>query len=335
MARVASDVTGYYELVYVPQVQEYDSTFRRVDIRVSRGGTRLQAGNGYLATPPDDAGPILAYELPLLEALKAAQPRRDFEISAGTFHFGSGAEGRDVTLVAEVPASRFKFTADEKSKLYRMHFALLAVVKDQEGKVVERVSQDYPFQGPLDKMPAVQQGNVVFKRRLVLPPGRYAVDVVAQDRDTGSTSVHRMPLEVPAAGEGIALSSVVIIRRVEPAGASRPGAPMDAFQVETARIVPSLDDPISKGQTPKLSVYLIAYPVLAAGTPVMTIEFTGQGKAEGRAQAALPAPEPDGRIRYLGTFPIDKFEPGRHELKVTVRQGGAEAEEKLAFTLQP
>ena len=66
-----------------------------------------------------------------------------------------------------------------------------------------------------------------------------------------------------------------------------------------------------------------------------TIEFTAQGKAEGRAQAPLPAPEPDGRIRYLGTFPIDKFEPGRHELKVTVRQGSGEAEEKLAFTLQP
>ncbi len=184
-------------------------------------------------------------------------------------------------------------------------------------------------------MPAVQQGNVVFKRRLVLPPGRYAVDVVAQDRDAGATSVHRMPLEVPAAGDGIALSSVVIIRRVEPAGAARPGAPVDSFQVEAARIVPSLDDPISKSLTPKISVYMIAYPAPGAAAPVMTIEFTGEGKAEGRAQAPLPAPEPDGRIRYLGTFPLDKFEPGRHELKVSVRQGSAEAEEKLAFTLQP
>jgi VWFA-related protein len=335
MARVASDVTGYYEVVYAPQVQEYDGKFRKIEMKVSRGGTRLQAGNGYLATAPDDAGPILAYELPLLEALKTDKPRRDFEISAGTFHFGSSAEGRDVTLIAEVPASRFKFTPDEKNKLYRMHFALLALVKDQEGKVVERVSQDYPFQGPLDKMAAVQQRNVVFKRRLVLPAGRYAVDVVVQDRDTGSTSVHRMPLEVPAAGAGIALSSVVIIRKVEPAGAARPGAPVDPLQVETARIVPSLDDPISKGLTPKISVYLIAYPAPGAGAPVMTIEFSGQGQAEGRAQAPLPAPEPDGRIRYLGTFPVDKFEPGRHELKVIVRQGSAEAEERLAFTLQP
>jgi hypothetical protein len=49
----------------------------------------------------------------------------------------------------------------------------------------------------------------------------------------------------------------------------------------------------------------------------------------------LPPPDPDGRIRFLAPIPIDKFEPGQHELKVTVRQGGAQVEEKVAFTLQP
>jgi hypothetical protein len=67
----------------------------------------------------------------------------------------------------------------------------------------------------------------------------------------------------------------------------------------------------------------------------MTMEFSSDGKTEGRSAVALPAADADGRIRFLAPIPIDRFGPGRHELKVTVRQGSAQAEDKVAFTLVP
>jgi hypothetical protein len=67
----------------------------------------------------------------------------------------------------------------------------------------------------------------------------------------------------------------------------------------------------------------------------MTLEFSAEGKPEGRNTVMLPAPDSDGRIRFLAPIPIDRYGVGRHELKVTVRQGGASAEEKVAFTLTP
>ena len=251
MERLVGDLDGFYEITYAPVAAAWDGAFRSTDVKVSRGGTKVQHGNGYIATPPDDAGPILAYELPLLEALKAAEPKKDFPITAGTFAFGSSAEGRDVTLVAELPISSFKVTTDPKEKLYKLHFVLLALVKDAEGKTVERVSQDYPFQGPLDKLPQLQQGNVVFKRRLVVPPGSYTLEIVAQDRESEATSVYRAPLAV-AGAQGLGVSSVVIVRRMEPAPPPQPGAPEDPLSGEAMRIVPSLDDPISKATTTKL-----------------------------------------------------------------------------------
>jgi VWFA-related protein len=334
MARLAADLGGFYEIAYAPAVAAWDGGFRSTDVKVSRGGTKVQHGNGYIATPPDDAGPILAYELPLLDALKAAEPKKDFPVTAGTFAFGPTAEGREVTLVAELPISSFKVTTDAKAKLYKLHFALLALVKDAEGKTVERVSQDYPFQGPLDKLPQLQQGNVVFKRKLVVPPGSYTLELVAQDRESAATSVHRVPLAV-APVQGLGVSSVVIVRRMEPAPPVQPGAPEDPLRGEAMRIVPSLDDPISKATTAKLPVYVVVYPVAGAGAPQMTLEFSADGKAEGRNSVMLPAPDPDGRIRFLAPIPIEKYGPGRHELKVTVRQGTATAEQKVAFTLQP
>ena len=335
MDRLASDLGGYYEVTYAPVNATWDGVFRKTAVKVSRAGTtKPQIGNGYFATPPDDSGPILAYERPLLEALEAAEPKQDFPINAGSFRFAPGPEGRDVYLVAELPMSKLKFTTDPKTKTYKMHFSLLAVVKDPQGKPVERVSQDYPFQGPLDKLPQLQQGNVVFKRKVVVPPGNYTVEIVAQDRDSGATSVQRMPLLVPDQ-PGVALSSVVVIRRMEPAPAQKPGAPEDPLRGEATRIVPSLHDPIQKATTAKLPVYVIVYPQKGEAPPQQaTIEVSAAGKPEGRNAVMLPAPDPDGRIRLLVQYPIDKYGPGEHELKVAVRQGASQAEDKLAFTLQ-
>jgi len=334
MERIVADLGGFYEVTYAPASTTWDGAFRSVQVKVSRGGTKVQAGNGYIATPPDESGPILGYEMPLLDALKAAEPKKDFPIAAGTFAFGSTPEGREVTVVAELPFASFKVTTDPKTKLYKLHFALLALVKGADGKAVERVSQDYPVEGPVDKLPQLRQGNVVFRRKLVVPPGRYTLELVAQDRESAATSVHRAPLEVPGA-QGLAVSSVVVVRKMEPAPPLPPGAPEDPLRGEAMRIVPSLDDPISKATTAKLPVYVVVYPLAGAGTPQMTLEFSADGKAEGRNSVMLPAPDSDGRIRFLAPIPIDRYGPGRHELKVTVRQGGSQAEEKVAFTLQP
>ena len=304
MARLAADLGGFYEVAYAPSVAAWDGRFRSIEVEVSRGGTKVQHPNGYFATPPDEAGPILAYEMPLLEALQAAEPKKDFPITAGTFAFGSSPDGREITLVAELPIASFKVTTDPKAQLYKLHFALLALVKDAQGKAVERVSQDYPFQGPLDKLPQLQQGNVVFKRKLVVPPGTYTLELVAQDRESAATSVHRVPLVV-APAEGLAMSSVVIVRRVEPAAAVQPGAPEDPLRGEAMRIVPSLDDPISKAATAKLPVYVIVYPVAGGAAPQMTLEFSSDGKAEGRNSVVLPAARP------RRAHPLPRADPDR------------------------
>jgi hypothetical protein len=334
MERLASDLGGYYEITYAPANPNWDGAFRKTEVKALRSGTKVQDRSGYIATPPDDAGPVLAYEMPLLESLKAEAPKKDFPITASSFVFAPGPEGRQTTIVAELPFSSFKVTSDPQTKTYKVHFALLALVKDGSGKVVERVSQDYPFQGPLDKLPQLQQGHVIFKRQVVVPPGSYTLEFVAQDRDSLATSVYRAPLVVGPA-DGLAMSSVVVVRRMEQAPPLQPGSPEDPLRGEVMRIVPSLDDPISKATTAKLPIYVVVYPKAGAPAPSMTLEFSSEGKSEGRNSVMLPAPDPDGRIRFLAPIPIDKYAPGRHELRITVRQGTAQAAEHVAFTLQP
>jgi hypothetical protein len=122
---------------------------------------------------------------------------------------------------------------------------------------------------------------------------------------------------------------------MEAAPPAQPGAPEDPLRGEATRIVPSLNDPIQKATTPKLPIYLVVYPPAGATVPPqMTIEFSSDGKPEGRNSVMLPAADPDGRIRFLAPIPIDRFGLGTHEMKIVVREGGASVEDKVAFTLQ-
>jgi hypothetical protein len=231
---------------------------------------------------------------------------------------------------------------DAARKTYKVHFSLLALVKSGEGEVVERFSEDYPFEGPLAKAEGLKLGNVVFKRRLVLAPGRYTVEVAGQDREKGTISVVREPLEVPARGPGARMSSLFLIRRVEPAPAppppasgQAPAAASDPLDIAGMRIVPNLDAPISAAANAKLSLFFIAYPRSPAEKPRMSLEFARDGKTVGRAQPELPAPEADGRIRYVGTFPISSFPPGRYEVRVSLAQPEGSCEERAPFTIVP
>jgi hypothetical protein len=67
----------------------------------------------------------------------------------------------------------------------------------------------------------------------------------------------------------------------------------------------------------------------------MTVEFSRDGKTLARAEPALPAPDADGKIRYVGTFPIRSFTPGRYEIRVALAQSAGTSEERAVFTLVP
>jgi VWFA-related protein len=333
--RALSDMASYHELAYAPVSNATDGAYRSVEVKVTRPGVKVQGRAGYFALPADTGGAlILAYEVPMLAALAATPPPKDFPIHAQAVRFGVAPDGRDHTLIVEVPLAGLKFDQDAAAKLYRLRFSLLVIVKNAAGEVVQRFSQNYPFEGPLDKLEALRRGNVVFKRSVRLPAGQYSFEAVVQDRATQAASAWKAPLEVPATTAGVQVGSLAVIRRVDPATPDPKGA-TDPFQIEGMRIVPNLDVDISKQTNDKLSFFLIVYPSPDAPAPTMTLEFSRDGKTVGRATPDLPAADKDGLIRYVGTFPLSSFPPGRYGVAIGIAQGRGRAEERAAFTVVP
>ncbi|HXY39873.1 MAG TPA: VWA domain-containing protein, partial [Vicinamibacteria bacterium] len=188
--RVTADIRGYYELTYTPAVAAFDGSYRRIAVKVARRDVVLQSRQGYFALPPSEQV-VLPYEAPLFTALSSARPPHDFPHQAAALHFAASEEGTETAVIVEVPLAPFEFAVDKKKKTYELRLTTLAVVKDAQGRVVERFSDEYPMGGPLDQLEAVRQSNAVLRRLVPLAPGSYTLETVSQVRGSSRTSVEK------------------------------------------------------------------------------------------------------------------------------------------------
>ena len=210
---------------------------------------------------------------------------------------------------------------------------VMALVKDASGTVVERLSNTYPLEGPLENLPSLQRGNIIFKRQLWLPPGRYTLSTVVRDQQADKVSVRQLPLRVFPEAPGIDVSTVAVVKRLDKAG-DQADVVEDPFRTGPMRIAPSLATPISKAANPKISAFVVLYPDKGlADPPSLTIEFAQGPTIIGRFTPTLDQPDADGRISCVATFPVDGFAPGTYELRAIARQGGSQDETRTTFTI--
>jgi VWFA-related protein len=333
MQQVSDDIRGYYEVAYMPQELKYDGQFRAIQVKVNRTDVAVQTRSGYFAMPPAAGGAtIFPYEMPLLGALSSDPLPRDFSFDSQTLRFGTTPEGVQHTLAMEVPLSNFSFAEDKERQVYITRFALLAMLKNDQGEVVAKFSQDYPLEGPLDRLEALKRGNVVFMRNFNASPGRYTLEMAVVDDETKKTSARRAVLTVPAA-QSLRMSDIAVIRRVDPQ------TPADQetdnpLLYESVKIVPTVGEPIQSGPEARLGLYFVIYPDKArAEKPQMMMELQLNGEPVARGMPELPGPDDKGRIPYVATLPLAAFQPGEYLVRVVVQQGDAAVEESTLVTI--
>jgi VWFA-related protein len=330
---VLADSGGYYLVSYPPSSKEFDGKFREVKVEVARKDTRLRSRTGYYAFPPETGGQtVLGYEVPMLTALVAPEPARDLELHGGIFRFAQGERGHQHVMMLDVPMSGLHFALDETAKTYRLSFGLLALVRDQQGAIVQKISQVYPFEGPADKVEAMKLGNVHFDRPVLVPPGRYTYEVAVHDRETQKVGCLKKPFEVPEPSP-LRLSTVTVVRSVVPVPEDKLSVE-SPFRIQTAQVLPNFDTPISKATNQNFYLYAVAWAD-GPGVPEVSLEFSRGGSKVGRAPGQLLPPDEKGRMVFLGEYPLSGFEPGDYDVLVKLAQGRSSVEEHARFTVVP
>ena len=335
MKRVISELTTYYEASYSPTGKEFDGRFRAINVKTSRPDLVIQTRSGYFAVPTmEGAAQLLPYELPMLAALSAKPIPREFEFRQQILHFGDRPNGTQEMLVLEVPLASLTFKVDEVKKLYSTHCSLLALLKNSEGRVVHKFSEDFPLDGPVTRLEALKKGNLVFTRAFDVAPGRYTLETVAHDRETNKKAARRSILVVPNRGNNLKMSSVSVIKRIDPIDQSV-ASDDNPFRFQTGKIIPNLGEPINTAAGGELGVYTVVYPVAGSGDkPQLILEVLQDGQSIARGQIDLPAPDKQGTIPYIAKLPLDNFKTaGQYEIRVIARQGQQAVEEHAFFTI--
>ena len=335
MKRVISELTTYYEASYVPSAKEFDGKFRTILVKAVRPDIVIQSRNGYFALPPmESSTPLLPYELPMLAALSSKPVPRDFEYRQQVLHFTPRSDGVQQMLVLEVPLVNLTFKVDEEKKLYHTHCSLLAILKNSEGRVVQKFSEDFPLDGLSSKLEGLKKGNLVFTRNFDVAPGRYTLETVAHDRETNKKSAKRSILLVPNTSDTLRMSSISVIKRIDPI--DQKAAPDDnPFRFQTGKIIPNLGEAIKPASGGELGVFTVIYPSkIIREKPSLILEILQDGLSIARGQIELPAVDAQGKIPYIAKVPLDTFKTeGSYEIRVIARQGQQAVEEHTFFTI--
>ncbi len=332
--RFVEDVYSYYELTYRPSNPNFDGRFRRLEVKVRRPKVVVQSRSGYFAMPPELADALFPYEVPLLKALAADPPPSDLRLRTAWFRFGSDGASLRCVFEAEVPLADLTLVREESGTRYRGGMQLVTVFRDESGKPVRKFTREVPFDLPGDKLEAFRAGNFIYTGHALLPPGRYTMETAAGDAQSGRIAVASSPVVLSPASEGVGLSDVVLIRRVDPAPQAGSGH-VDPLRFQNGKVVPSLDRRVPAARQGQLSFYFVIYPDPAAErAPELTIRLFRDGKLAGRARPQLPPPDEHGRIPYIASMPRASFSPGSYETVVSVRQGDSSVEKRFAFTVR-
>jgi hypothetical protein len=326
LRHVMEEVRGHYEVAYAPTSSNYDGHFRAIEIRARKPGIRLQGRNGYFALPMLDGQSLAPFEFDALKALDSQPSPHAFDFHAGVLTFRAGAQETECRAVFSVPSRALHFTGD--SRLFHIHVAFLALVKDDRDQVVRKISRNLLFRAPADKRAEFERGEATVMLPLFLPPGRYRVEAVAKDVDGDAASTRKIALVVPSAG---ALSDIVLVRSFHPSGEDRD--PTDPLQSSAGKVTPEMNGTISKSRGAAEGIYFVLYP--GSGTsPELRIAISRDGKLVNSARANLPPAEADGSVRVFSGIPFSGFDPGVYEVTVTAAQSGATARRTVVIDVE-
>jgi VWFA-related protein len=330
--RLLDDIDTHYEVIYHPTSDKYDGHLRTIDVKSSRGELNIESRTGYFALPSFDATKQLTpYEMAGLAALNVHQPPHAFEFKASAYQFRPATANSQNDVVFEIPVSNLQATPEPALKRDRMHVSLLALVKDSTGQVVDKFSQDSPYEIPEENMAKARMTSMTFTHPLALPAGHYTVEIAALDRESNRASTSSIAFDSPER-KGVGLSSILLVQSMEQIAGKVAAADPLEFQPDPAqgkRVIPELDTNLAANVSPY--VFFVVYPDKSiADKPKIQAEFLINGQVAAKQVADLPAPDATGAIPMVINTAA---KPGNLELRITALQGNSSSVQSLKYSI--
>jgi VWFA-related protein len=328
--KLIEDVATYYEASYTPEATAYDGRFHPIVVKVNRKSARVQARNGYLAVPPGTPTDIQPFEAGLLKHLAARELPRQLDFRAEVVPFGREGDRVSASLVVEVPLRQMEFREDGNA--FELHPMMLALLKNQQGEVVRKFSENLPYRGALEAKERMRDGAYTMQKNFTAAPGAFVLEVAIADGLNDKAGAQRNAVTIPDMPAGLGLSGISLVRRAD--AISEEAAATELFRYRNTKVVPNLERTVSREQSPSVSAFFVLYPdEKLKETPKLELELSRRGKSLGRFPMELPA-DSKGAVPFVASIPSASLRPGPYELAAIVTQAGKELKQQTTFRVE-
>ncbi len=268
---------------------------------------------------------LTAFEMTAFDAMKS-RPHA-FEFRSTALRFPASADRSTYVLAFELPGMPLAATPSGPGK-HKVHAVLLALVKDAGGQVVGKASQDFRVEVTDTQLAALRAATLSYTHPITLPTGHFTVETVALDREAGRASTGAFEIDNPER-KGLALSSLVLAQRAEPANSSADTDDPDPLELDGRRVVPAIDASLPANAQP--SVFFVAYPSKSnTAAPKVSVQFLVHGTVVASQTADAPPPDAGGAAP-MTISAIAK--PGSYLLKITLSQGDESTEQSIRYSI--
>jgi VWFA-related protein len=332
--RAQRDLSAYYLIGYGSTNTVKDGRFRKIEVRVTRRNTRVEARAGYYAERDFAHTNRQDREGMLDEQLAAAVSLTDLPLVVGTGWFRQDQTRFYVPIALAVPGSAVP--PPTTAGAAKVSFDVRGVVRDEQGRTVGRIRDT------LD-VPAGDSGSlagrlVLYQSGVTLPPGRFSVKVVVRENSSGTIGSFEAPILVPQLRDaGMKVSPPVMSTQLQPAGRERTTNPLVRDGVQ---LLPNLTRAVGRNQS--VYFYFEVYdPALVDAAPDLRTSLAFyRGNVKVYETPVVERTMIDDAARKAVLFqlevPASAFTPGTYTCQVNVIDtvAGKVAFPRLAFQVR-
>ena len=320
------EVDTHYELTYAPPTESYDGHFHKIEVRLAKADLTAETRTGYFAVPDTGSGPLTTAEIAGFSALDAKPLPRAFEYATESYRFAAANGTSNCEIAFNVPIVNLIATPEPAEHKQRVHASLLAVVKDANGQIVNRIGKDVSAEVPDAELPGLRADSMTYARPVNLPPGRYTIETAVVDYEGKRKSTRVVPLDIPPLN-GPSMSDITIVRKLNDVRGTPD--PEDPFQFDGKVVLPAVSSTLKAGSNPM--VYFVVYPGTRTNAPgELRVQILKDGQLIAKRNSALPQPDAAGRVRMvIGAVP----DPGNYELKIAAAEPDGTIERSVRYTI--
>lgn len=330
LQRLNEDLTSWYEVTWKPPIKTYDGQFRPVVIHSLSKGVKIRARSGYFAVPPSEDSGIQPFEVPLLNALAGPVLPADLAFRSRILHLGRLTDGNSSELVVQVPVSQLTVHEDANTRISSVHAAIVAVIQDSKGTVLERFGEDFPLHEASGQLRDDPSQAITLEEHFSGDPGVYTLETAVMDRIGNKTGAQRTTFTIEPPVKSPSISDIALVDSVEPV--QEDSQSFDPMLYSNGRIIPNLATELPE-DTHSLSFFFLLHPVAdATHKPALRMKILYGGQLITETPMEFDkASDTGAAIPYFATIHGHIFPPGEYEVKALLSQEGSTASSTVSF----